>query len=433
MTLTGSSLNIISSPDPVELIGIYGQDEGTLVGTGTVLNVTGDNIVLSLSGTVLNLTHTNPTISFPQEVIGIMGQDEGVPLGTGSTFNVVGSRGVLSLSGTVLQLNLSPDPIELIGVLGMNKSSSIGTGTTLNVTGTRINLSRNGDVLELTNSPDPVELIGIYGLANGVPLGTGTWLDFGSNLTATISGTTLRLDATAGGGGGSIGFVGRDEGVFAGTGTVLDVVGGRATLSFSTPVLTLNISPDPLDNIGVFGKQEGTNLGTGTTITFGVGMQAAITGTNLFVNPFGGTGTLTGQVWARNTGSVQGMQWTDQDYNIQFYLGNGTDVISTGSISAGCVFIDVPVDSVVESWSVVADATGSIVTNIFKSTFAGFPPSSPLAGLGQPLMTNLRTNTGNATGTVSLLKTDQLIVSISSASTIKAATVSLRARKVNTS
>jgi len=255
-------------------------------------------------------------------------------------------------------------------------------------------------------------------------------VDFGNNLTGTLSGTTLRVDASAGGGGGA-GIVGRDEGAFVGTGTILDVVGSRAVLSFSSPVLTLNISPDPVDNIGVFGRNHGTNLGTGTIIDFGQGLNAAITGSTLFVHPF--NGALTGQAWIANTGSANGMAWTDQDYNIQFHLGDGTNVISTGSISAGYAFVDVPVDSVIESWSVVADATGSIVSNIFKSTFAGFPPSSPLAGLGQPLMTNLGTNTGNATGTASVLKTDQLMISVSSVSTLKLATVSLRAKKVATS
>jgi hypothetical protein len=123
----------------------------------------------------------------------------------------------------------------------------------------------------------------------------------------------------------------------------------------------------------------------------------------------------------------------DSDFNIQFHLGDGTNVISTGSISAGYAFVDVPVDCVIESWSVVADATGSIVTSILKSTFAGFPPASDLAGLGQPLMTNRRTNTGNATGTASLLKTDQLMICVCSVSTLKLATVSLRARKTATS
>ena len=409
-----------------------GQDEGAPLGTGTTLNVVGENISLSLSGSVLNISHSNPSISFPQELIGVMGWDEGLPQGTGTVLNVTGQRAVLSRSGTVLELNISPDPVELIGIMGLNKSSSLGTGTTLNVSGTRINLSKNGDVLELTNSPDPVELIGVYGLANGVPLGTGTWIDFGDNLTTTISGTTLRVNASAGqGGGGSMGFVGRDEGVFVGTGTVLDVVGSRATLSFSNPVFTLNISPDPVDNIGVFGRNNGTNLGTGTVIDFGQGLNAAITGTTLFVHPFGGG--LTGDAWIRNTGVAQGMAWTNQDFNIQFHLGDGTNVISTGSTLAGYAYIDVPVDSVVESWEVMADATGSIVVDIFKSTFSAFPPTAPRAGLGQPLMSNLRKNSGNATGTASLLKTDVLLASVSSVSTLKLATVSLQCKKVATS
>jgi hypothetical protein len=428
MTLTGSSLNIISSPDPVELIGIFGQNKGINLGTGVIINTAGLGLDLSISGTTLLFSHTEGA-----EQIGIMGINNGSSLGTGTVLSVSGSRLNLSLVGNTLNLTSSPDPIELIGIMGQDEGVPLGTGTTFNVVGSRAVLSLSGTVLQLNLSPDPIDNIGIMALDDGVAVGTGTTVNFGSNLTVVRTGTTLFVDATAGGGGSLGGFVGRDEGVFVGTGTILDVVGGRAVLSAAGNVLTLNISPDPVDNIGVFGKNEGTNLGTGTTITWGVGMQAAITGTNLFVNPFGGTGTLTGQIWTRNTGAVQGMQWTDADFNIQFHLGDGANVISTGSITAGYAFVDVPVDSVIESWSVVADQTGSIVTNIFKSTFVGFPPSSPLAGLGQPMMTGVMTKTGNASGTASLLKTDQLMISVSSVTNLKLATVSLRARKVNTS
>lgn len=86
-----------------------------------------------------------------------------------------------------------------LGFVGWDEGSFIATGTILNVVGARLMLSVSGTVLNLNSSPDPQELIGIYGLSNGAPLGTGTWLNIGNNLTASISGSVIRIDALSGG------------------------------------------------------------------------------------------------------------------------------------------------------------------------------------------------------------------------------------------
>lgn len=272
---------------------------------------------------------------------GMMGQDEGIPLGTGTTLNVVGNNVVMSISGSVLQI-LHTDPTfpqEVIGIFGQNAGVPLGTGVVLNVDGTRLTLSLSGTVLRLTNSPDPT------------------------------------------------------------------------------------------DQIGVFGRNQGTNLGTGTTIDWGLGMNAAISGSVLFVHPFGG-GTH-GQIWKRDTGTVPGTAWDNNNYNIQFHLGDGASVVSTGSVSAGYAYVEVPDDSVIDSWTVFADATGSVKANIFRSTYAGFPPTSPLAGLGQPTLTSQRKNTGTPTGTTSLSKGDVLQIEIpTGVATVKLVTVSLQCRKI---
>ncbi len=283
-------------------------------------------------------------VVFPQELIGIFGQDEGINQGTGTILNVTGQRAIISLSGTVLNLNISPDPFDNIGIMAWDEGVPIGTGTILNFVGSPVDVSISGSVLRvfITGSPG----------AQGIPGSPGA--------------------------------------------------------------------------LGLFAKNNGVNLGTGTTIDFGPELNAAITGTTIFVRPMD-AGT-NGDMWIKNTGSIQQAGWVNRDYNIQFFLGDGANVISTGSVSAGYGYVDVPYDSIIESWSVVADATGSVVVDILKSIYAGFPPSSPLAGLGQPVLSNKRTNTGNATGTVSVLKTDQLLLSVSSVSTIKLATVSLRGK-----
>lgn len=151
------------------------------------------------------------------------------------------------------------------GIMGQDEGAPIGTGTVLNVTGNLLQLSISGSVLRL-NQTDPTflqEVIGIYGQNQGVPLGTGT---------------------------------------------ILNVDGTRLSMSISGSVLRLTNSTDLQELIGVLGRNQGTILGTGTTIDWGLGMNAAITGSVLFVHPF--AGGVNSQVWTRNTGTVQGASWS---------------------------------------------------------------------------------------------------------------------------
>lgn len=171
-------------------IGVYGQQAGTPIGTGTVINFRGSPpILVSLSGTVLDVFVTGQAL--PAGDIGIAGQQQGVPLGSGTTFNVNGSRLTLSLSGTTFNLTNSPDPQEFIGVYGINQGTALGTGTSLSVTGSRLSMALVGGVLNLTSSPEPVDNIGIMFQDQGAALSTGVIL----NIIGSIqnSGTTFEL------------------------------------------------------------------------------------------------------------------------------------------------------------------------------------------------------------------------------------------------
>lgn len=186
---------------PQEVIGVYGQDEGINLGTGTTLNVTGDNISLFLSGTVLNLSHTNPTISFPQELIGVMGWDDGVPKGTGTIVDF-GNNLSVSLSGTVLRVDATAgqgtpfNGVDQIGIFGQDEGINVGTGTIFNVVGSRAVLSRSGTVLNLGISPDPQEIIGVALQDLGSFLVTGVTIDVMGAVTVSGSVVNLRVPKT---------------------------------------------------------------------------------------------------------------------------------------------------------------------------------------------------------------------------------------------
>jgi hypothetical protein len=113
--------------------------------------------------------------------------------------------------------------VDQIGAFILDEGIPLGTGTWLNFVGENVSVTVSGTTARIfvtgSTHGHGVDQIGVYGLANGVPLGTGTWIDFGNNLTATISGTTLRIDAQAGGGGGAGNVVIYDDSQFVATGT----------------------------------------------------------------------------------------------------------------------------------------------------------------------------------------------------------------------
>lgn len=398
--------------------GFFGENNGVPLGTGSILNVRGPMLTMTISGSTFDLFATGVAPVYPQPVFGIAGQQQGVPLGSGTTLNVNGSRLTLTLSGTVFNLTNSPDPAELIGVYGQQAGVPIGTGTVMNFRGMPpVIVSLSGTVLDIfvTGSPAPQPVFGMMVQVTGTNLGTGTTLNF-FGADVSISGTVVRVFISGGGAAGPSGSPGSP---------------GPAGPSGSPGSPGPQGPTGPAGAFGIMGRNNGVNLGTGTTIDFGIGFNAAITGTTLFVH--GMDSGTNGDGWTRITGSVPGAGWVPQRYNIQWFIGDGVNSISTGSISAGIPYVDVPLDSIIDSWSVVADATGSIVVDILKSTYGGFPPTSPLAGLGQPVLSNRRTNVGVATGTATVLATDQLLLSVSSVATVKNVTVSLRSHKIATS
>jgi hypothetical protein len=116
---------------------------------------------------------------------------------------------------------------------------------------------------------------------------------------------------------------------------------------------------------------------------------------------------------------------------IEVILGNGTDVVGTGI--AG--FLEVPFDCVVTAWRIVADVTGSIVVDVWKDTFANFPPAlaDSIAGSEKPTLSGAQANEDSnlTTWTTALTDGDWLAFNVDSASTVTQVTLSLTVRRTN--
>jgi hypothetical protein len=85
----------------IDTIGFVGQNKGIYLATGTVLNVNGSRLTLTSSGTVFNLTNSPD----PQELIGIYGMSGTTGLGTGTSISF-GNGIIASITGTMLYANL---------------------------------------------------------------------------------------------------------------------------------------------------------------------------------------------------------------------------------------------------------------------------------------------------------------------------------------
>lgn len=127
-------------------------------------------------------------------------------------------------------------------------------------------------------------------------------------------------------------------------------------------------------------------------------------------------------------------------------LRTGGGVVASGVATIVCVFagggsaittsakpvaIPIDFDARVVSWEVLADQTGSIVVDVKKATYSGFPTTSSIAGTDKPTLSSARKNTSSAlTGwTKDLTDGDVLEFSVSSATTVELVTVKLRVRK----
>lgn len=87
-----------------------------------------------------------------------------------------------------------------------------------------------------------IDTIGFAGLYNGTPIGTGTFLNVRGNATFTKSGSMFDLNVGGGGGGGGNGIMVWDEGVPLGTGTVMNFVGSNISATISGSVVRVFVT-----------------------------------------------------------------------------------------------------------------------------------------------------------------------------------------------
>ena len=82
-----------------------------------------------------------------------------------------------------------------------------------------------------------------------------------------------------------------------------------------------------------------------------------------------------------------------QNFTLVFTIDGGGSVPATGN---GIGFLEVPCNCTVKRWTLTADQSGSAVIDVTKSTYAGFPPSSSIAGTDKPTLSSAQKNQSSA-------------------------------------
>lgn len=192
------------------------------------------------------------------------------------------------------------------------------------------------------------------------------------------------------------------------------VTGPRGLTGFTGPVG--NAGPTGLSAVGETGPTGETGpLGTGPTGPSGVtGPSGGPTGNTGNTGPTGNTGA---------TGPAQVA-------NVEFVIGNGSDVITTGM--KGYLRLDFA--GTIQANTILLDVSGSIVINIWKCTYTDFaPPTHPAVGdkitaSAPPTVTGaLKSTDSTLTGwTTSFAAGDIFGFNVDSVASAKRATIALK-------
>jgi len=120
---------------------------------------------------------------------------------------------------------------------------------------------------------------------------------------------------------------------------------------------------------------------------------------------------LIGNLDYYETGDVKTAQ-------LHFDIDGGGSVITIGAKS----WVRVPYNMIITGWEITADQSGSIVVDVWKSTYDNFPPTvaDTIAGSEKPTLSNQQKNqdTSLTTWTTTVNAGDYVRINVDSVSTV---------------
>lgn len=113
--------------------------------------------------------------------------------------------------------------------------------------------------------------------------------------------------------------------------------------------------------------------------------------------------------------------------DITFIIDGGGAAITTSSKG----YLEIPFACTITGWTISADQSGSIVVDVKKCTYAGFPTTTSIAGTEKPTLSTAQKNQDLSltTWTTAIAAGDILEFVVDSATTVTRVTVSLKVTK----
>lgn len=164
----------------------------------------------------------------------------------------------------------------------------------------------------------------------------------------------------------------------------------------------------------------------GTAGTPGKGSILAGDGSDSFDEVTAGSND---QIIVYDSAQGNGVKKVDLDSGINFVIDGGGSAITTGIKGD----VEIPFDCTIEQVTMLADQTGSIVVDLWKDTYANFPPTDAdtiTASAVPTISSATKSQDGTLTGwTTALSAGDVLRYNVDSASTVERVTIALRVRR----